>query len=228
MAAYLDDVIVFDSDPIACPDAPFSNACESITQRFHPRRFDWATPFPQRVYAETQKMSALVKMPMPKDVKQVRALMGGINYYRKFLPELSKKLRPIKSLLYKGVKFLLTPAMKKLVREILAELTTPPILVLPDWDAVADGSRPFHAYFGACIDGFGDALEQEQSDCSMEPITYISRATLDSERHWTPLDLEAGSIVWALKLLRGYLWGTKFPHILRPQDIGKNRHSGEP
>ena len=39
---------------------------------------------------------------------------------------------------------------------------------------------------------------------------YISRATLDSERHWTPLDLEAGSIVWALKRLRGYLWGTKF------------------
>ena len=39
---------------------------------------------------------------------------------------------------------------------------------------------------------------------------YISRATLDSERHWTPVDLEAGSIVWALKRLRGYLWGTKF------------------
>ena len=27
---------------------------------------------------------------------------------------------------------------------------------------------------------------------------------------WTPLELEAGSIVWAIKLLRGYLWGAKF------------------
>ena len=35
-------------------------------------------------------------------------------------------------------------------------------------------------------------------------ITYISRATLDSEGHWTPLDLETGSIVWAPKRLRGY------------------------
>ena len=43
----------------------------------------------------------------------------------------------------------------------------------------------------------------------MRPIAYISRATLDSERHRTPLDLEAGSIVWAIKCLR-YLWGTKF------------------
>ena len=96
------------------------------------------------------------------------------------------------------------------MREILAELTTPPILVFPDWDAVADGSCPFHVYCDACIDGFGAALEQEQADGSIKPIAYTSRATLDSESHWTPHDLEASNIVWALKRLRGYLWGNKF------------------
>ena len=35
-------------------------------------------------------------------------------------------------------------------------------------------------------------------------IAYISRAKLDSERHWTPLDLGTGSIAWAPKRLRGY------------------------
>ena len=35
-------------------------------------------------------------------------------------------------------------------------------------------------------------------------IAYISRATLDSERHWTPVVLGIGSIVWAPKRLRGY------------------------
>ena len=64
-------------------------------------------------------------------------------------------------------------------------------------------------YCDACIDGFGTAFEQEQADGTMKPITYISRATLYSERRWTPLVLEAGSIVWAHKCLRGYLWGTK-------------------
>lgn len=62
----------------------------------------------------------------------------------------------------------------------------------------------------------------------MKPVAYISRATLDLEKHWTPLDLEAGSIVWALKRVRGYLWETNFPHIFRPQGIGEYRHSGEP
>ena len=65
-------------------------------------------------------------------------------------------------------------------------------------------------YCDACIDGFGAALEQEQTDGSIKSIPYISRATLDSEKHWTPLDMEAGSIVWAFKRVRGCLWGTKF------------------
>ena len=44
------------------------------------------------------------------------------------------------------------------MREILAELAVPPILVFSDWDPVPDGSRPFYVYYKACIDGFGAAL----------------------------------------------------------------------
>ena len=133
--------------------------------------------------------------------------MSGVNYHRIFLPDLSARIRPITALLRKGVRFAFMTAMEKLVLELLVELTAPPVLVFPD--AVADGTSPFHVNCDACIDGFGAALEQKQTDGSTNPFAYISRATLDSERHWTPLDLEAGSIVWALKRLRGYLWGTK-------------------
>ena len=35
-------------------------------------------------------------------------------------------------------------------------------------------------------------------------IAYTSRATLVSERHWTPLGLGTGSIGWVPKRLRGY------------------------
>ena len=59
-----------------------------------------------------------------------------------------------------------------------------------------DGSRPFRVYCDASIDGFGATLEQEQPDGSVGPVAYVSRATLDSEIYWTPLDLEAGSIVY--------------------------------
>ena len=216
VAAYLDDVIVFDSDPIA-----HVQTIRSLFERLREHNLK-LSPSKARLGAtdanflghsispvglcpNAEKLSALINMPMPTNVEQVRALLGGINYYRKSLPDLFKRPRPINSLLGKGVKFAFTPAMEKLVRDTQAELETPPILVSPNWDAVADGSRPFHVYCDACIDGFGAALEQEQEDGSIKPIAYISRATVDSERHWTPLDLEAGSIVWGLKRLRGYL-----------------------
>ena len=70
--------------------------------------------------------------------------------------------------------------------------------------------RPFLMIYDAYIDSFGVALEQEQPVSSVRPIDYISRATLGSERHWTSLEVEADSIVWAIKRLRAYLWGTKF------------------
>ena len=76
--------------------------------------------------------------------------------------------------------------MEKLVREILAELATPPILVFPNWDAVADGSRPFHVYCDACIDGFGAALEQEQEDGFMK-LSRISAELRSTQKSIGPL-----------------------------------------
>ena len=80
---------------------------------------------------------------MPRNLKQLRSLLGGISYYRKFLPDMSKRIRPITALLKKGVIFSFTPSMEAIVRDILAELAAPPVLVFPDWGAVEDGSRPF-------------------------------------------------------------------------------------
>ena len=58
-------------------------------------------------------------------------------------------------------------------------------MVYPDWDAVADNSRPFLLYCNASVDGFGATLEQGQKDGSIRPIVFIS-----------------------IKRLRRFLWGT--------------------
>ena len=70
---------------------------------------------PAGLSPNAEKLSVLINMPMPTDVKQVCVLMGGINYYRIFLPDLSKRLRPINSLLRTGFKFAFTPAMETMM-----------------------------------------------------------------------------------------------------------------
>ena len=63
------------------------------------------------------------------------------------------------------------------------------------------------------MDDFGATLEQEHDDHIIRLIVSISHAIIESECHWTPLDMGAGSIVWSIKRLRGYLWGTTFCFI---------------
>ena len=163
-----------------------------------------------RVRPNDDKIAALARMPMPRDIKQLRSLLGGLSYYRKFLPNMAKRVRPIATLFKKRVTFSFTQPMEEAVRTLLAELTAPPILVFPDWGAVIDKSRPFRLHCDTSTDGLGATLEQEQTDGSIPPIVHISRATLANERNWTPMELEAGCAVWSIRRLRRYLFSVFF------------------
>ena len=59
------------------------------------------------------------------------------------------------------------------MRDVLAELAAPLVLVSPNWDAVENGFRRFRVYYFASIDGFGATLEQEQPDSSVRPIAFV-------------------------------------------------------
>ena len=135
------------------------------------------------------RVTALTRMPMPTDIKQLRSLPGGLSYYHKFLPNMARLIRPITAILKKGAAFDFTSAMEDTVRALLAELAAPPILVFPDWDAVIDTSRPFRLHCDASTAGLGATLEQEQPDGSIRPIVYISRTSLNNEQNRTPMKL---------------------------------------
>ena len=105
------------------------------------------------------------------------------------------RIRPITALLKKSAAFDFTSRMEDTVPALLAELTAPTVLVFPDWDAVIDTSRPFRLHCDTSTAGLGATFEQEQPDGSIRPIVYISRATLDNEKNWTPMKLEAGCVV---------------------------------
>ena len=129
------------------------------------------------------RVAALTCIPMPTDIKKFRSLLGGLSYYRKFLPNMARRIRLITALLKKGVVFGFTSTMEDSVRALLAELAAPPILIFPDWDAVIDTSRSSRLHCDSSIAGLGATLEQEQPDDSIRPIFYISRATLDNEQN---------------------------------------------
>ncbi|GJV95709.1 putative reverse transcriptase domain-containing protein [Tanacetum coccineum] len=73
-----------------------------------------------------------------------------------------------------------------------------PILSLPE------GSEDFVVFCDASLKGFGAVLMQRE-----KVIAYASRQLRKNEENYTTHDLELGAVVFALRLWRHYLYGTK-------------------
>lgn len=170
VAANLDDAIGFDSDPVVHVKAiralfkrlrKKTLKCSLSKDRLGATDADFLShpSCPAGMRPNAEKVSALTEMSIPRDIKQVRALVGGIGHNRNIGHVVLKRTRPITTFLHKGANLFFTPP-EVIVPEMLTELAALLLLVFPEWEAVADGSRPCHVYCNACINGVGAALEQ--------------------------------------------------------------------
>nr|GEY65202.1 putative reverse transcriptase domain-containing protein [Tanacetum cinerariifolium] len=100
---------------------------------------------------------------------------------------------------------------------IKQKLCSAPILALPE------GSEDFVVYYDASHKGLGAVLMQRE-----KVIAYASQQLKVHEKNYTTHDLELGSVVFALKLWRHYLYGTRctvftyhksLQHILNQKDL---------
>ncbi|GJV78558.1 putative reverse transcriptase domain-containing protein [Tanacetum coccineum] len=98
----------------------------------------------------------------------------------------------------KGVKFDWGDKQEAAFQLLKQKLCSAPILALPE------GSEDFIAYCDASKKGLGAVLMQRE-----KVISYASRQLKIHEKNYTTHDLELGAVVFALKIWRHYLYGTK-------------------
>ncbi|GJY03048.1 putative reverse transcriptase domain-containing protein [Tanacetum coccineum] len=98
----------------------------------------------------------------------------------------------------KGVKFDWGDKQKAAFQLLKKKLCSAPIMALPK------GSKDFIAYCDASKKGLGAVLMQRE-----KMISYASRQLKIHEKNYTTHDLELGAVVFALKIWRHYLYGTK-------------------
>ena len=55
------------------------------------------------LHTTPEKEQAILNSPIPKDVQQLRSFLGLVNYYGKFIPNLSTIVQPLNQLLCKNV-----------------------------------------------------------------------------------------------------------------------------
>ncbi|GJY69607.1 putative reverse transcriptase domain-containing protein [Tanacetum coccineum] len=98
----------------------------------------------------------------------------------------------------KNVKFDWSEKAEAAFQLLKQKLCSAPILALPE------GSENFVVYCDASRKGLGVVLMQRE-----KVIAYASRQLKIHEKNYTTHDLELGAVVFALKMWRHYLYGTK-------------------
>ncbi|GJY93726.1 putative reverse transcriptase domain-containing protein [Tanacetum coccineum] len=98
----------------------------------------------------------------------------------------------------KSVKFNWGEKEETAFQTLKQKLCSAPILALPE------GSENFIVYCDASHKGLGAVLMQRE-----KVIAYASRQLKIHEKNYTTHDLELGAVVFALKMWRHYLYGTK-------------------
>jgi hypothetical protein len=149
------------------------------------------------------KVSAVVDMPPPKGVRDVRRLIGMMSWYRRFVPNFSTMVAPLTNLTRKSTRFTWTVECEQAFTDVKNALVNAPILSCPDFD------HPFTLQCDASDVGIGAVLTQNING-QEHVICYLSRALLPAEQRYSTTEKECLSVIYAIERLRCYLEGTRF------------------
>ncbi|GJW60726.1 putative reverse transcriptase domain-containing protein [Tanacetum coccineum] len=150
------------------------------------------------VHVDPSKIEAIKNWTTPSTPTEVRQFLGLAGYYRRFIEEFSLIAKPLTKLTQKNKKYEWGEDEEEAFQILKQKLCSAPILALPE------GSEDFIVYCDASVKGYGAVLMQRE-----KVIDYASCQLKKHEENYMTHDLELGVVVFALRLWRHYLYGTK-------------------
>lgn len=179
------------------------------------------------IATDPEKVRAVTNWPQPTDLKSLRSFLGFCGYYRRFVENYSKIVRPLTDLTKgyaptnKGKSHLKEKAETYLresepfgkrwsqecseaFHQIIGCLTNAPVL------AFADPHKPYILHTDASLKGLGAVLYQEYPE-GLRPVAFASRRVSATEQRYPVHQLEFLALKWAITdKFHDYLYGAKF------------------
>ncbi|GJX11586.1 reverse transcriptase domain-containing protein [Tanacetum coccineum] len=150
------------------------------------------------LHVDPAKIEAVKNWTSPTTPTEVRQFLGLAGYYRRFIEGFSKIAKPLTKLTQKNKNYVWNEEQESAFQLLKQKLCEAPILALPE------GNDNFVVYCDASLQGLGAVLMQRE-----KVIAYASRQLKPHEENYTTHDLELGAVIFALKIWRHYLYGTK-------------------
>ncbi|GJY61082.1 putative reverse transcriptase domain-containing protein [Tanacetum coccineum] len=150
------------------------------------------------IHVDPSKIEAVKNWKAPRTLTKVPSFLGLAGYYRRFIENFSKIAKSLTILTQKCKTFDWGEEQELAFQTLKDKLCNALVLALPD------RPKDFVVYCDASGIGLGCVLMQRG-----KVIAYASRQLKIHETNYTTHDLELGAVVFALKIWRHYLYGTK-------------------
>ena len=151
-----------------------------------------------------KKVKAIAEMPRSTDQKELRAFLGMVNHYGKFLPNLADLCAPLNRLLRKAVEWKWIKECDQVFLQIKEKLGSAETLVH------FNPSLPTVLTADASSIGIGAVISHRYPDGSEKAIAHASKTLTPTEKNYSQIEWEALALIYGIKKFHQYLWGRKF------------------
>ena len=217
VSAYLDDVIIF-SDT-------FESHLNQLQQVLTRLKEAGLTAKPQKcnlgadhcqylghiigrgiIQPQQDKVQSVKEFPIPKSKKDVRAFLGLVGYYRKFIPHFSTVAVTLTDLTRKAAPTVVqwNSRCQKAFDTLKNSLCESPLLHGPDF------SKQFILQTDASERGIGAVLSQNDDDQQEHPVAFFSKKLLPREERYSTIEKECLAIKLGIQAFKVYLLGRPF------------------
>ena len=159
----------------------------------------------QGIATDPDKVAIITELPEPNSVTEVRAFLGHVGYYRRYIYKYANIAIPLTELTKKSDSApIWTESCTRAFKTLKKRLTTAPILIPPDWE------KNFEVYVDASNVAIGSVLSQKDEKGHDKPIYFASRQLAAAEKNYTVTEREALGMIFSVQKFRHYLLGYKF------------------
>ncbi|XP_057779963.1 uncharacterized protein LOC130998564 [Salvia miltiorrhiza] len=152
----------------------------------------------QGIEIEQEKIDAILKMPEPRNIHDLKSLQGKLAYLRRFISNLAGRCQPFSRIMKKGIPFEGDESCRNAFKNIKSYLMRPPVLAAPV------SGRLLILYIAAQERSMGALLAQENEGGKENALYYLSRTMTPNELKYAPIEKVCLALIFSIQKLKHY------------------------
>eukprot|EP00253_Pinus_taeda_P023419 PITA_23419 len=178
------------------------------------------------IHIEPDRIKEISEISLPHNKKAMQSFLGQINFVKRFVPDFSRIVSPLQTMIKKNSNFKWGLDEHELFNLIKQDIINAPSLATPNF------SKSFTLYTFASEKSYAAILTQANQEKAEAPIAFFSSNLQGAQLNYSDVEKQAYAVFEAIKYFRPFLLKTHtkvivlFPvvrNLLRQKYAGEKR-----